>query len=171
MPQTSPALPFGSAPAETPPKPNIPPPLPRIDCPAFRLEIAGLARPAGRNVTDQEDARYFAIRLLSIFAHLFGDSLDRLTLWDRIGSAVATGVAKARKGDLEQFVSLCAEHIKADDGKVAACDALKELFQIFSARDREFAESVFLLFREKRPVLLVHARDRWAQCLAKEIKL
>lgn len=105
-----------------------------------------------------------------MLAHLFGESLDRLTLWERIGSAIATSYAKA-SNDFEIFVAKCLEHVKAEDGKVAACSALSDLLQTIGLREIEYQKSFVQYLHTRRLILLVHARERWEEVKAKRIEL
>ena len=112
-----------------------------------------------------------AIRLCSILAFLFGDSLDRLTLWGRIGSAFETAHAKVSDDDLDRFCDLLLEHVQADFAKAAACDALTQVRQVWAVRPPEWRHAFLNYVGTHRYALLTHGRARWESYKAKEIDL
>ena len=136
--------------------------LPTMDYQEFRRKLAGLIDPERKiEASEKVEVKEAAIRLCSIFAHLFGESLDRITLWERIGSALRTSCAKASDDDLDRFVTLCLEHIQAEDSKVAACEPLKAMIETFAVRPSEWKYAFTAYVNTHRTALLVHARSRW----------
>lgn len=112
-----------------------------------------------------------AIRFTSILAHLFGESLDRMTLWERIGSALSTSLAKVSDDDLDRFATLCLEHIVAEDSRVAACEPLAQLLQTWGARPREWRQSLLHYLNTHRTAAIIHARARWEMVKKKQVEL
>lgn len=104
-----------------------------------------------------------AVRLCTILAKLFGESLDRKTLWDRIDSAFATACAKVSDGDVDRFVSLCLEHVQANPSYAAACGALGDMLAQYESRPIEFRQDFIAYCGTHRFAVLAHGRARWEQ--------
>ena len=145
-----------------------------LDTQGLRQKLMGLADPhrtAADSAGEQNEIRDVAARLCSILASLFGEGLDRITLWDRIGSALETAGAKVSDDDLDRFVSLCLEHVQASPAKAAACDALAQLISTFAVRPAEWRHALLRYLHTHRYAVLVHGRARWEQVKAKEVEL
>ncbi|MGE4195966.1 MAG: hypothetical protein AB7G11_02425 [Phycisphaerales bacterium] len=104
-------------------------------------------------------------------ASLFGDDLDRKSLWSRIGSAIETACAKVSDDDLDRFVTLCLEHVAADPSATAACPPLLQVLETFAQRPPEWRFAFLAWFRSHRYAAIVHGRARWEGVKAKEIDL
>lgn len=91
---------------------------------------------------------------------LFGDDLDRKTMWDRIASGIKTSIAKAND-DLEEFVSYLLEHIKAEPAYVAANEKLSAFISIARERDAQWRSLFMHTLEKKLFVLLVLSREKW----------
>jgi len=84
-----------------------------LDSQSFRLMLAGLFSPC----EDQgaiEEYRSFGVRIAGLLARHFGPSLDALTKWDRIGTAITSACAKSPQGDPDLLLSAALEHVKAE---------------------------------------------------------
>ncbi len=101
-----------------------------------------------------------AIRFVSILASLFGDDLDRLKIWDRIGAGLIVAVTKAG-GDWQAFINHCLAHIKADPGRVASSTPLAELIAFMDGEPDEWRKHFLRLIESRHYLLLVKARARW----------
>lgn len=138
--------------------------LPTMDYTEFRRKLAGLVDPERKiEASEKVEVKEASIRLCSIFANLFGDSLDRIKLWDRIGSALRTSCAKVSDDDLDRFIALCLEHIQADDSKVAASDPLRQMIEVFDVRPSEWRYAFMTYIKTHLHPLTVRARSRWEQ--------
>lgn len=147
-------------------------PLTRLDTEAFRRKLAGLADPDRTpGATEKAEVRETASRLCSILAHLFGESLERTTLWDRIGTALAKACAETSDDDLDRFVTICLEAILADPAKAAACEPLGQLLGTFAVRPHEWRMDLINYINTHRYAVLVHGRARWEQVKTKEVEL
>jgi len=135
--------------------------------------LAGLTDPDRRpeSAGEREAVRQDAVRFCSILAHLFGESLERTTLWERIGSALSTSLAKVTDDDLDRFTTLCLEHVCAEDARVAACEPLLGLLQTWAARPREWRQALLHYLATHRTAALVHARARWERVKKGEVEL
>lgn len=163
----------GSVLEETKPE-NLsrPAPLPRLDYQLFRQTLAGLVDPHQQpGVTEKEAVKQDAIRFCSVLAKLFGDNLDRLTLWSRIGSALETSVAKVSDDDLDRFADLCVEHIQADMGAAAACDALTQMRQAWESRPPEWRHAFLGYIKSHTYAVLAHGRARWEEVKEGKVEL
>jgi hypothetical protein len=112
-------------------------------------------------LTQRESHRLLAIEFCAALPAVFGDTLDRTTLWDRIASGIQSGYAKTVSGDLELFVQHVLEHIKAEASRVVACDricSIQERLYDLSSDDRQ----AWLQYLVTHLVpTLVFARKEW----------
>lgn len=124
--------------------------------------MVGLADPERKQgAAEKVAAKDAAVRLCTILAHLFGDQLDRMTLWSRIDSAFTTAIAKVSDDDLDRLTDLCLEHVQAEPGKAAACDALSALRGEFSVWPIEMRHAFIGYLRSHRYAVLTFGRARW----------
>lgn len=137
-------------------------PLGALTAEEFRRRLAGLIDPhdtvaAPLKVLSKENA----VRFLATLPMLFGDELERMTLWDRIASGVESAAAKCAPGEYEAFVSHVLRHIKAARSKSARSLRLAQVLSLLeAASDVERMAWVDLLVNQL-DTLLVHARDQW----------
>lgn len=112
-------------------------------------------------VTQKETYRLLAVEFCAALPAVFGDTLDRMTLWDRIASGIQSGYAKTFGGDLELFVQHVLEHIKAEASRVVTCDRIcdaQERLYDLSSEDRQ----AWLTYLVTHLVpTLVFARKEW----------
>ena len=138
-------------------------PIPVISTEEARRVLAGLAdpdRPSG-GAAESLEVKEAAVRFGSILAKLFGPDLDRMTLWERIGSAFESACSKVDDGDLDRFAHLCLDHVRAEAGAAAACEALTATLETFAARPIEWRQAFVRYCRTHRIALVVHVRRRW----------
>lgn len=109
--------------------------------------------------------RDLSARLGCVLAHLFGEGLEELTKWSRIGTAVSTAAAKCGDGDVDRLLSLMLDHVQADTAKAAACDPL---LQILTYRDRSdsWRQQWVRYLALNLYAVLAHARARWQEVKA-----
>lgn len=145
--------------------------LQQLEPAQFRQKIAGLVDPE-RQTTGSEaySISEEAVRFATILASLFGDDLDRLTLWDRISSALITAYRKS-PDDLEVFVNHCLEHIKAEHSRVAASEPLSTFLATMESRDQSVKKSFLSHIERRYFILIVKARARWQEVKAGRIEL
>lgn len=101
------------------------------------------------------------MQLCLALCELFGKSLDRLTLWDRIGSALLTAAAKCDDGDTDRFAALCLDHVKGDPAAAARHEGFSALVVTLAARDDAYRQLFVRHCGQKAAVVLVHARAAW----------
>lgn len=128
----------------------------------FRQEIAGLME-RHEDDTEPDDFGAAASLLCVVLAEQFDSaSLDRLTLWDRISSGILTAAAKVDDGDLERFLTLCLEHVKAAPGRAATSETVLRLVGTFD--QGEAWRIGFLRYLQSHIYcVLIHGRAAWQQ--------
>jgi len=127
----------------------------------FRQKLAGLVDPS-RSLPPLELSivKDEAIKLCLIFAEVFGESLDRKTLWERIGNGMLVCAAKCG-GDWELFLDQMLEYIKADAGKVAANKSIDSWIESMECKPKEWKEQFIRACESKRMFIIVKARAIW----------
>jgi hypothetical protein len=127
---------------------------------SFRRELAGLEDPAGDGNNDAYKAE--SLKLCVCLAELFGDELDRKTLWTRIESGIKSAASKHPEGG-DTMLNAAVEHVMADPGKAAANERFESLVlmadQQTSAWNRGWASYI----QRHSLILIAHARNQWQQ--------
>lgn len=151
---------------------GTPPLPPQTDTEAIRRRLAGLADPGrlAESRGELAEIREIAARLCSTLASLFGEELDRITLWDRIDSALTTALSRAADGDLDRFVSTCLEHVKAAPSRAAASEPLSTLLDTFAVRPPEWRQALLAYLATHRYAVLARGRARWEEIKAGRIE-
>ncbi|WP_078124028.1 hypothetical protein [Leptospira alexanderi] len=134
----------------------------QITAEEFRRKLAGLEDKDKLNNNDKQNLKDEAIRLATIFAKLFSDDLDRMTLWNRIGSAMISACSKAND-DLELFVNCCLEHIKAESSHVAASEELAQIILSFETKTVTWKKQFISYVSKNHYIILVYARAKWIE--------
>ena len=147
---------------------SSPQPLGELTTEQFRQKLAGLLDPQEAMAdSSKQTIRLLAIDFVSALPRVFGDDLDRKTLWDRIGSGLQTAYAKTAGADVEFFFSEVFRHIHA--GTAAAReDAIATVLGNVVAIPEPERRAFITYCSTHMPVLLVHARARWTE--VKELK-
>lgn len=96
---------------------------------------------------------------------------DRTKLWEHVGKALETALAKVQDDDLEQLASLCFESVQADMGVVAALPAVLSLLEDFARWPRGQRLAYLAYLRANLYPVVVHGRARWEQVKSEEIEL
>lgn len=138
--------------------------IPQIDTTEFRRRVAGLIDPnrktgAAETAAVKEEAKQLCLAM----CELFGESLDRMTLWDRITSALTTSAAKCDDGDTDRFISMCLDHIKADNAQAARNELLAPLVMTLETRDDAYRQMFVRHCGTKAAIVAIHARAAWEQ--------
>lgn len=153
--------------------PETAPPLSVLDTEAFRRKLAGLADPLARDADtpgERAEIRELAAEIVATLADLFGANLDRKTmLWSRIGSALESADAKVSDDDLDRYLSLCLEHVRAEPGRAAAHEGLGSLLATFAARPPEWRFALLHYLRSHRYPVLQFGRRRWDEIKASRV--
>lgn len=141
---------------------SIPPPLTEIDTREFRRRLAGLADP--REQVDAKLAglqRKNAIKFVATLPQLFGPDLQRLTLWNRIGSAIESALAKTAGPDTEAFITAVLDHLRTRHAAAAASVRLHQVLQVLGDAGEEERQEFLDWLAVHRYAVLVHARAEW----------
>jgi hypothetical protein len=101
-----------------------------------------------------------AVKFCSILAEVFGEDLDRKTLWERIGNGLVVASAKCG-GDWELFVNEILKYIKAEPGKVAANKRLSSFIDTMIVRPKVWHEQFVRECSTKHMFICVKARVLW----------
>ena len=103
-----------------------------------------------------------ACRLISEVPRFFSDTLDRMTMWDRIGNGLCAAVSKS-DGNLRLFVNYLVEYVKADYGKFASCETINNIINTFELREKEW-QKLFVENCHKFSFLIIaKSRQMWMQ--------
>jgi hypothetical protein len=108
----------------------------------------------------KDEIKAEAINFVSILASLFGDSLDRKTLWERIGNGIVVCCAKCG-GDWETFINQILEYIKADGMRVAASKFLAKVIEFLVGKSKSWREAWLRVLETKHFLIIVKARALW----------
>ncbi len=144
---------------------SLPPPLPTFDSAVFRLKLAGLTDPdsSGEDNPSAAEHKATSIDLCVFLCELFGETLDRLSLWDRIASALATAASKTDDGDTDRFITLCLEHVKADPAAAARHLPLGGLLSACDGKSLAWRQGWVRYISGHSYAIVSHARATWEQ--------
>lgn len=141
---------------------QLPPPLPLLNTEEFRQKLAGLVDPRSElSSTEIAAQRDYAVEFVSALPIVFGDSLDRTTLWDRIGTALEIGYAKTVGDDVDFFISAVLEHIKANAAAVARCEKIAGVIAWLASCTSEEKHTWLAYMATHRYAVLVRGRSKW----------
>lgn len=111
-----------------------------------------------------------AIRFCSILASVFGEDLDRMTLWDKIGNALVSACSKS-PDDIDAFINNCLISIKSDFAKVAANDSLDSIVMLFQSKPTSWHSEFINYISKHNYIILMHSRKRWMEYKEGKIEL
>jgi hypothetical protein len=130
----------------------------------IRLMLAGLVDPNETLAPEWEaEQKKKAIEFVACLPEVFGPTLDRMTLWDRIGTALETAHAKTVGVDHEFFVSRVLDHIKAESSQVARCTTIQFILHWLDGCSEEARQAWLSYMATHRYAVLVHAKTKWEQ--------
>ena len=95
-------------------------------------------------------------------ARVFGDDLDRKTLWDRIGSGLRSAAQKRPEGG-DGLIAAALEHVKAEPGRAANTPELAELILGVDAQEEEWNRGWAAYILRSSTIVTVHARAQWQE--------
>lgn len=137
------------------------PKLDELTTEQFRQRLAGLIDPAEQvGLTEREVVRMVAIDFVACLPQIFGDDLDRLKMWDRIGSGIMSAYAKTVGDDVELFISEVCRHIQAGTA-VAYCEDLAAILAKVSSWESEQREAWLSYLTTRLPIVLIGAKSEW----------
>lgn len=136
----------------------------------FRQALAGFTDAAIINISDKENIKNEAIRYCSILASLFGSDLDRMTLWDKIGTSIESAGMKS-KTDIEQFMNYCLDSIQAEHSRVASSESLLSIIQSWNSKPESWKIQLIQYLTKNKFTVLIFARERWNEFKEGKIEL
>jgi len=128
----------------------------------FRQKLAGVIdyRTQKQNQEKKEEIKQEAISFVSILPELFSADLDRMSMWERIGNGLNAAVKKCG-GDIEEFVNITLEFIKASSHAIASNKRLERWLMDIEQRTQDDKISLLRTVEKKCNVILVYARNEW----------
>jgi len=91
---------------------------------------------------------------------LFGDELDRMTLWTRIGTGLESAVIKS-ENDLELFINHVLRYIKAAPQKVASHGFILEFLNENENKNSDWKKQFFEYIANRGFVVIAKSRQVW----------
>jgi len=129
----------------------------------FRLRLACLIDPHEKIASDQRAIiKDLAIQFAAELPALFGETLDRVTMWDRIGSGLQSAFAKSAGADYEFFVNDVLDHIKASPSQASANENIEVVLSTLDGWSISDRQAWLSYFHTHLIPVLVRARSAWA---------
>lgn len=134
-----------------------------FDAERWRQSLAGLTDPdySGDDNPQAAEHKSASIDLCICLCELFGTSLARETLWERIGSALQTASAKSDDGDCDRLVSLALDHIRAEVGQSGRNVNLAALLYAANGKTLAWRQGWPRYISSHVFSIVTHARMRW----------
>jgi hypothetical protein len=130
----------------------------------FRQKIAGLIDPQeAQSPERRQELKDLSIKFAAALPEVFGSELDRITMWDRIGTGLQAAFAKTAGDDHEFFIQQVFEHIKAEPSKASICQAIGEVIATLGGWTSSDRQAWITYFSTHLIPILVHARAGWTQ--------
>lgn len=127
----------------------------------FRLKLAGLVDEA-QHVASTEATAFEAqaVDLALAMAELFGDDLDRITLWSRIASGLEQ-CARENAGDAMALVNGCLLHVKADATRTACNDRIAQVIEVVSPQSQIWGRQWARWIVGHIHIIIIKSRTQW----------
>lgn len=128
----------------------------------FRKALAGLADPdrkmtPGDNAAFREQARQVVICLCL----LWGKELDRKTIWSVIESSIRAACHKVGDGDLDRWLDMLLERVKANVSLVVRLKALQALREQFRSVDEAHRKAFLRWVETHIYAVMAYGHDGW----------
>lgn len=137
-------------------------PLGELTIEQFRQKIAGLIDPQEQQSPERRaELKDLAVCFVAGLPQVFGDDLDRLTLWDRIGTGLQAAFAKTAGDDHEFFIQQVLEHIMASPAKAAVCEPIMATVATLNEWSSSDRQQWITYFNTHLIPILVYARQAW----------
>jgi len=128
----------------------------------FRQKLAGLLDPREQISPERrEEIKQLAIDFSAALPSVFGDALDRKTMWDRIGTALEVAFAKTAGGDHEFFIEQVMQVILAKRSAASSNQAIARVMATLNEWTSEDRQAWITYFSTHLVPILVHARNAW----------
>ncbi len=137
----------------------LPEAIPSLNTAELRQRLAGLIdQQSQAEEWFNESAKSLSIGFCAALPAVFSDSLDRVTMWDKIASAIQSAYAKTVGGDLDLFMQQVFESIQADPSKVVASDRMVSAIDSLQRMDEQQRQDWMRYLVTHLIPVLVHAR-------------
>lgn len=140
-------------------------PPPSFNANEWRQQLAGLIDPDYSTPLDDNKAaaehKKWAIGLCLACCDLFGESLDRMTLWDRIPSGLATACVKCDDGDIDRFVDYVLSHIKAEPARAARHEDVGIMLAEASMKPTSWRQGLVRYIASHGFAIIAYSRREW----------
>lgn len=93
-------------------------------------------------------------------AQVFGEQLDRKTLWEKIGSGLKSAATKRPEGG-DSLVAAALDHVVAEAGKAAANTRLAAVLELIGEQDEEWNRGWAAYIVRHATIVTAHARAQW----------
>lgn len=142
---------------------SLPQPLPSLDTQSLRAALAGIVdnHATVETVDFREQASRLWIPYLAALPRVFGDSLERKTMWSKIGAVVIAAIAKTRDGDLSQFHHYVLEGIQADLSLAVASEPLTIALSALLSQPTSHHASLLHFLRDRVSTMITFAKPVW----------
>lgn len=142
--------------------------IPTIDAESFRRQLAGLDDPHAAPSSGAERLKEQASQVCYLLARSYNrDELDPLKLWERIGSAIAVACEQVDDGDLDRFLCIALDHVRARHGRVAADEETAYLLAEITEQCESDRLALVDYLRSHAYAAIIHGRRHWE--MAKEV--
>jgi hypothetical protein len=118
---------------------------------AFRKKIAGL-KAEKKEDTDINEA---FVKLISLLPMVYGDSLSRAQMWQRIANGLEAAISKSQ-GSVKVFYNILLKYIRAEPASVADNDELSEAYSRIEGKTE-----VLDMAANESYTIIVQARQAW----------
>lgn len=143
---------------------TAPPMLGELSTEEFRRKLAGLIDPQeSQSPERRQELKDLSIRFAAALPEVFGDELDRVTMWDRIGTGLQAAFAKTAGDDHEFFIQQVLEHIKAEASKASMNEPIGQVIATLGEWSSSDRQAWITYFSTHLIPVLVHARARWTK--------
>ena len=143
---------------------SVPPLLGELTTEEFRQKLAGLIDPQEQATPERrQELKDLSIQFAATLPEVFGEDLDRKTMWDRIGTGLQAAFAKTAGDDHEFFIQQVLEHIKAEPSKASINDSLGQVIATLAVWSSSNRQAWITYFNTYLIPILVHARAGWTK--------
>lgn len=130
----------------------------RISAEEFRRKLAGLESTERNSDAENQEMMKLGIDLVIVLRNVFGDSLDRKTLWHRIGNGISVAAHKCA-GSAEKFIAETLDYVKADESAVVVNDKLKAVHKTVKGQSKDWQMSFIRTCLTYKNLLMLEARE------------
>lgn len=140
-------------------------PLATLSPAEVRQKLAGLLD--DQSSSESLIAAYMeqAVAFCAALPQVYGSTLDRMKLWEKIESAIRAAYAKTVSGDIDLFVQSVLESLQADVSVAVGSERFGAAYASLVEMDREQGQQWMRFMVSRLIPVLVHARNRHKQML------